>query len=419
MIHRRAFTATSSNGNGAASHFSMIQIQRLFAVAIALVVLSWSFGYNPFSDSTEASLDAYATISPSSAVMGLNDEIAFFQQEQHILPNINSILTIVETVEASTFNLGHLTNQLKSFFALFDFSSLTEFVLITTDKDTDAVKQTVADALSLYKGHAPPEALFRYLTYSDCADELNPNSKAYVSGVPSTSQQQLARLACAQHINTPFYLNLETGVFFAKASNALSLFKESNCSTYSAVCNPEKTLSYQAKNDIYPITERDLEQKSLLISSASLLQTAVALDWRPAIGVMPQVFATKVAVQMGPYLRQKFNVESWQTYLLKHAYPDRRSKRQSLSVVTPLWDAYNLYWLYATRACAFENYHVPGSVLQATAFWTHDMFNQWSACDIFHQPLKMGIMSLVHPDVGIPASSVWSKMQPCLAQTSN
>ena len=394
----------------------MIQIQKLFALATALVVLSWSFGYNPFSDSTAASLDTYASISPTAAINGLFDEIAPFQQEQHVLPTSNSILTVVETVEATVFNLGHLQNQLKSFFTLFDVSTLAEFVIITSDQDASVVKQTVAEAIQQHEGWTPSDGLFRYLTNSDCADELNPNSKAFVSGATSTAQQQLARLACARHINTPFYLNLETGVFFARSASAFSFFKESNCSTYSAVCNPEKTLSYQAKNDIYPITERDLEQKSLLVSSASLLQTAVALDWRPAIGVMPQVFAKEVAVQMGPYLRQKFNVVSWQTYLLKHAYPDRRSKRQSLSVVTPLWDAYNLYWLYATRACAFENYHVPGSVLQATAFWTHDKFDQWTACDTFHQPLKHGIMSLVHPDAGVSASSVWSKMQPCLSQ---
>lgn len=410
------FTAVSSNSNGCASLLSMIHIQKVFTVATLLLVLSWSFGYNPFSDSTGESLNTYASISPSSSVKGLNDEVASFQQHQHILSNIDSILTFVETIDATPFNLGHLQNQLKSFFTLFDVSTLAEFIFITSNEGADAVKRTVNDALQQHGANTAPDSLFRYLTYSDCAEELNPNSKAYVSGTTSAAQQQLARLACAKHLKTPFYLNLEPGVFFARSSNALSFFKESNCSTYSAVCNPEKLQSYQAKNDIYPITERDLEQKTLLVSSASMLQIAVALDWRPAIGVMPQVFSKEVAIQMGSYLQQQFNVDSWPTHLLRHAYPARRSKRQSLSVVTPLWDAYTLYWLYATQACAFENYHVPGSVLQATAFWTQDMFDHWSACDTFHQPLKKGIVSLVHPNVGIAASSVWSKMQPCLTQ---
>lgn len=393
----------------------MKQIQRLFTAAAALVVLSWIFGYNPFRDGTAALSDApQAIVSPSSAKFEPYEEFATFQQQQHTLSGMTKLLTVVETVEASSFSLGHLQNQLKSFFALFDTPTLAEFVLITTDKDADAVKSAVGQARNQHHGKTVPESLFRYLTYSECADELDPNSKSYFSGATASLQQQLARLACAKHITTPFYLNLETGVFFARSCNALSFFKESNCSAYSAVCNPQNTRSYQAKNDIYPITERDFDQKAMLLSSASLLKTAVAVDWRPAIGVMPQIFAKDVALQLGEHLRQKFKVESWQTYLLRNAYPDKLNKRQSLSDVAPSWDAYNLYWLYAVRACVFENYHVPGSVLQASAFWTQQQFDQWTACDTFHQPPKMGLMSLVHSDVGIPASTVWSKIEPCL-----
>lgn len=413
---RRVSGAIGSNSNGCAVFCSMIHIQKLFTAATCLLVLSWSFGFNPFSDSPAESADTFASISPASAMQGLDDGFASFQQQQHVLPDVNNILTFVEPIDATPFSLGHLQNQLRSFFTLFDIKTLAEFVFITSAEGAAAVKQTVAEAIQQHEDSAIPDSLFRYLTYAECAEELNPNSKAYVSGASTSAQQQLARLACAKHIKTPFYLNLESGVFFARSSDALSFFKQSNCSTYSAVCNANKDQSYQAKNDIYPITERDLEQKTLLVTSAALLQTAVALDWRPAIGVMPQVFSTAIALQMDPYLRQQMKVDSWQSHLLKHAYPMRRSKRQSLSVVTPLWDAYNLYWLYATRACAFDNYHAPGSVLQATALWTQDMFDQWTACDMFHQPLKTGIVSLVHPDVGIPPSSVWSKMQPCLPQ---
>ncbi len=352
-----------------------------------------------------------------------NDYPPLFMQEQLALTSIHGILSFLETVEATEGSLGRLQNQLKTFFALFDISSLAEFVFVTSDEDAEAVKQIVQHVANQYQQVTIPSDLFRFLTHSDCSEELAPSRKPY-TGLSSSSKHQLLRLACAQHIKTAYYANLETEIFFTRQSNALSFFKESNCHSYSAVCNSDKTLSYQAANDIYPILERGAEQQALLLGSAALLRLEVAIDWRPAIGVMPQVFSTDVAKQLGSYIQNKFQVKSWQAFLLDQAYPDKltiSSRRALLDVfgAEPVWDAYNVYWLFATRACVFENFHVPGSVLQATAVWSAEMFHAWSPCtDTFHQPPKLGVVSLVHPSTNIAPSEIWDKIQPCLTTAS-
>ncbi len=399
----------------------MTQVQKLFAVVVGLVIFGWLTGFNPLRHSNSGSSDAQTQVMdlPDTAVE--NDEPPLFRQEQLALNSMQGILSFLETVESTQASLGRLQNQLKTFFVLFDVSSLAEFIFVTSEEDAAAVKQTVQEVTNQHQQVSVPAGLFRYLTYSDCSDELDSSSKAY-TGSSALSKQQLVRLSCAQHINTPYYANLDTEIFFTRSADAMSFFKESSCSSYSAVCNSDRTMSYQAANDIYPISERGAEQQSLLLGSAALLRLQVAIDWRPAIGVMPQVFSTEVAKQLGSYVQGKFQVKSWQAFLLDQAHPDKLSQRRALSQSlnnNPVWDAYNVYWLYATRACVFENFHVPGSVLQATAVWSAENFDAWSPCtDTFHQPPKLGVMSLVHPSTNVSPSDVWDKIQPCLISTA-
>ena len=399
----------------------MTPFQKICAVVAAVVILSWLTGFSPLghssSDTFTDGLDGAAKVIELSDTAVETDEPPLFQQKQLTLSNVEEVLSFLETVEATPDSLGRLQNQLKTFFALFDTSTLAEFVLVTTDEDAASIKQTVEEVTSQHRQKSVPTGLFRYLTYADCASELDSTSKVF-TGASTVLKQQLVRLACAQHIRTPFYVNLETEVFFTRSSNAMSFFKESKCHPYSAVCNSDSTLSYQAANDIYPITERGAEQQSLLLGSAALLRLEAAIDWRPAIGVMPQVFATDLAKQVGVYVQNKFQVKSWQSYLLDQAHPDKLSHRRSLlslSSDAPIWDAYNVYWLFATRACVFENFHVPGSVLSATAVWSAESFDAWSPCrDTFHLPPKQGVVSLVHPSTNVVPVDVWAKIEPCL-----
>ena len=395
----------------------MTQAQKLFVLVLGVVVLGWLTGFRPVKQSSSSPSAATTQVVELADTAVENDYPPLFQHQQLSIQDDKQLLTFLETVDSSPESLGRLENQLKTFFALFDLSTLFQFVLATSEDDASSVKQTVQDVISQHAHLQIPADLFRYLVYSECSDQLSSSSKAFTAASTFT-KHQLARLACANQIQTPFYVNIETEVFFTRSSNALSFFKESDCSSYSAVCNSDKTRSYQAANDIYPISERGAEQQALLLGSAAVLRLQVAIDWRPAIGVMPQVFSTDVAKQLGAYIEDKFEVKSWQAFLLDHTHPDKMVQRRSLAQTLftgPAWDAYNVYWLFATRACVFENFHVPGSVLQAAAVWSAEMFHQWSPCEsTFHQPAKQGVVSLVHPSTNIPSEDVWSKIQPCL-----
>ena len=402
----------------------MTQAQKICAVFASLVILGWLTGFSPVGKSSHSSKSSYADGDNGQAkIIELSDTAAelddppLFQQKQLKLSSLNSILSVLETVEATPDSLGRLQNQLKTLLAFFDTSSLAEFIFVTSEEDAGSVKQTVQEVTGQHQQTTVPAGFFRYLTYAECTEELDVSSKSN-TGASTPLKQQLVRLSCAQHIRTPFYVNLETEAFFTRSSNAMSFFKESKCHPYSAVCNSDSTLSYQAANDIYPISERGAEQQAVLLGSAALLRLEVALDWRPAIGVMPQVFGTELAKQVGVYVQNKFQVKSWQSYLLDQAHPDKLSHHRSLSGSSgdaPVWDAYNVYWLFATRACVFENFHVPGSVLQASAVWSAEDFRAWKPCqDTFQQPPKQGVVSLVHPSTNVLPADVWAKIEPCL-----
>ena len=413
---RGSYSARGQSHVAAWPH-SMTQVQKVVALVAGLLVLAWLSGFSLMRHGSSHEGQARVIKLPDTAVE--NDFSPLFQQEQLALSSMQGILSFLETVESTQASLGRLQNQLQTLFAFFDLASLSEFILVTSDADAAAVRHTVQEVTNQHQRITTPDGIFRFLTYSQCSDQIDTNSRAY-NGASTMSKQQLARLSCAQHIKSPFYANLETEVFFTRPSNALSFFKEASCSSYSAVCNSGRTLSYQAANDIYPVMDRDAEQRAVLLGSASLLRWQVAVDWRPAMGVMPQVFATEVSKQLGSYVQKKFKVASWQAFLLDQAHPDKLTHGRTLSQsilrsAAPVWDAYNVYWLFATRACVFENFHVPGSVLQASAVWTPELFHAWSPCtETFHQPPKLGVVSLVHPSTNVSPSSVWEKIQPCL-----
>ncbi|KAL3132839.1 hypothetical protein ABBQ38_006764 [Trebouxia sp. C0009 RCD-2024] len=394
----------------------MTQSQKTCAVVAALVILGWLSGFKPWGN-IFAGDDGQAQIIELSDTAADTEEFPLFQQKQLQIGSLKGLLCVLETVEATPDSLGRLQNQLKTLLAFFDVSSLAEFILVTSEEDAAAVKQAVQQVASQHPQTPIPAEFFKYLTYADCTEQLDASSSV-LTAASTPAKQQLARLSCAPHIKTPFYLNLDIEAFFTRSSNALSFFKESDCHPYSAVCSSETNMSYQAANDIYPIMERGIEQQSLLLGSAALLRIDIAIDWGPAIGVTPQVFATDLAKQVGIYVQNKFQVKSWQSYLLEQAHPDILSHRRSLSDATddaPVWDAFNVYWLFATRACVFENFHVPGSVLQASAVWSAEAFHAWMPCqDTFQQAPKQGVVSLVHPSTNVPPADVWAKIEPCL-----
>lgn len=84
------------------------------------------------------------------------------------------------------------------------------------------------------------------------------------------------KLACASIITTPYYLLLDTDVFFVKHSSARDLLMESSCTNWSPVCDRHRKLAYQAKNDCYPLVNRTEEQLVWMQATAKTLQLEVS-----------------------------------------------------------------------------------------------------------------------------------------------
>ena len=76
------------------------------------------------------------------------------------------------------------------------------------------------------------------------------------------------------------------------------------------------------------------------------------------------------------------------------------------------WTDYMLYWVFATHANVFEDYHIDANMLQTTAIWSEEQFNNWSPCrDTFEY--DMGYFSSIQGSIGLSADKVWDKMTEC------
>ena len=223
------------------------------------------------------------------------------------------------------------------------------------------------------------------------------------------------KLSCAQIVTTPYYLVLDTDVFFVKRFGAQDLFKTSQCSRLSAVCDKKGRTAFQAKNDIYPIFNRTEDQLIWMEASALTLKMAVPLDWREAIGVTPQILATDVSLGLGRFIVDRFNTGSWTQYLLDELfYRYKKDYRELGEAWRPPWTEYDLYWIFATYACVWEKYHVAGTVLQDKAIWSKTDFDAWQPCQDTFVTQHDGYFNLVQSRIQLDPAVIWDKISACL-----
>ncbi|KAK9814725.1 hypothetical protein WJX72_010548 [[Myrmecia] bisecta] len=261
-----------------------------------------------------------------------------------------------------------------------------------------------------------PADLFRLVTDGDCAKELAVGTRfdRERETFPGWIKQQVVKLACASLVQTPFYLILDTDIFLANKASVKDLFRESDCTSYSAVCDPDKLVSFQAKNDMYPLANRSSHQLAWTQNSAHLLQLDVPLDWRIAMGVTPQIMATDIALGLANFIQERFKLPSWQAFLLESLTWHQIDYKASGMEWTPPWTEYTLYWIYASHACILDDYHTPAEVLQQNAVWGLDDFKAWNACkDTFNN--GQAYFSLVQSRWQLDPDLIWKKIKPCLA----
>ncbi len=153
-------------------------------------------------------------------------------------------------------------------------------------------------------------------------------------------------------------------------------------------------------------------------NSAETLQLDVLFDWEYAIGVTPQILATDISLQLAQYIQNRFQVDSWVAYLLE-VFADRNQRNWDANHELqhdPAWTEYSIYYTFAQHAQVFEKYHATSVVLQQSAVWTQEQYDEWEPCqDTFD--VDYGYLSLVQSNLKIPAEAVWDRMQPCWHST--
>ena len=74
-------------------------------------------------------------------------------------------------------------------------------------------------------------------------------------------RQQVVKLACAQHISTPFFIVIDADMFAVHPFKASDVFHHLPCDDEVAVCSRDGTVGYHSKNDV-ELTGYDLANVS-------------------------------------------------------------------------------------------------------------------------------------------------------------
>lgn len=371
----------------------------------SLLVLSTFLLLTSTSQAASSTVGRYPDLLPPST----QPSKPLFKHKRWNVDPQGGLLSVVVPVYPMPSELGALRNQLRTFARFFDTSSVAEYIIASPAAD---VTNTIAYLQNVISESANLSTVqFRVVSDGDCVPEMEAGMPAATeNSYPGWAKQGLVKLACAKLVQTPFYLLLDTDTFFVHHAKADDLFKHYLCTEFSPVCDKARKIGYQAKNDVYPLYHRTEDQLQWLLETSKTLQLSVPLDWRAALGVTPQIVSTDVAQQLGVWIEHRFRQKSWTEYLLEFL-PPAYNKGGDNGWATP-WTDYMLYWVFATHVNVFEDYHTDANMLQTTAIWSEEQFNNWSPCrDTFEY--DMGYFSSIQGSIGLPADKVWDKMTEC------
>jgi len=347
-------------------------------------------------------------------------DAAKFQPGHWDINSGRELLSILLPVVPNHLEFGYVRNQLRTFHSLFDLESIAAWLIVTPHEHLQSMQRFFS--YELHKDLPGMRAdLFQVVEDGQCASELLPDSMYKdLTLWPGWTRQQVVKLACAHLMKTPFYLVLDADVFAARRAHALDLFVTDSCDQQAHhICDTQQSISYRCKNDCYPMAggEEDWHMRWWR-NSAETLQLDVPFDWEYAIGVTPQILATDISLQLGQYIQNRFQVDSWVAYLLE-VFADRNQRNWDANHELqhdPAWTEYSIYYVFAQHAQMFEQYHATSVVLQQSAVWTQEQYDMWEPCrDTFDA--DYGYLSLVQSNLKIPAEAVWARMQPCWHST--
>ena len=325
----------------------------------------------------------------------------------------HDLLTIVVPVLSHPEELAKFEIQLRSLAEFFHGSSVKEMLLIVPAFGMTILEEFLQRHVI---GHLHNLPMFTVVSDETTAPDLR-GVKLQVDeqaehDLPGYIRQQVLKLAISALIQTPFFLVLDTDIQFAHPFSAQDLFRTGVCSKTSPVCSLDGSIAFYAKTDVYDLKARTGDEQAWRASTASFLQLELPRNWLFAIGSTPQIFATDLARQLGPWLQQRFGVTRWQNFLLEGRTGMSRAER---SWRMP-WTEFNLYGLYSNHQAAWALYHSHGRLLQDRRIMSQADFEHWQPCiETFGGTFRRGrgFFSTVASQSKVSAAEVWDKVGPC------
>ena len=232
-------------------------------------------------------------------------------------PSKGELVTFVLPLKASEAEFGYLRNQLTLFERHLNFTGVREILILMPSDGIPKAMKTLKEAIKHLKRiqqlqiRLAPEALsVPDLLEGSAAAARFSTAKGWV-------RQQIVKMGAAELVETPFMLMLDADIFLLKTMSGIDLFKTSECTASSPVCDSKGALEYRAKVDLLPINFGDTDSLRWWGNSAMVLQLNVTFgDWKTALGITPQVVSTDLFKELGYFIQKRFDVPSWRAYLL-------------------------------------------------------------------------------------------------------
>lgn len=235
----------------------------------------------------------------------------------NVNPSRGELVTFVLPLKASEAEFGYLRNQLVLFERHLDFTGVREILILMPADGIPKAMSTLKEAIKNLKHiqqlpiRLAPEALsVPDLLEGSTAAKRFSSAKGWV-------RQQIVKMGAAELVETPFMLMLDADIFLLRKMSGVDLFKTSECTASSPVCDSKGETAFKAKVDLLPINFGDTDSLRWWGNSAMVLQLNVTFgDWKTALGITPQVVSTDLFKELGYFIQKRFDVPSWRAYLL-------------------------------------------------------------------------------------------------------
>jgi hypothetical protein len=277
---------------------------------------------------------------------------------------------------------------------------LEEFIIVTRSADMEAVRSAVQTGLNQQKLRILDENTIcpEFLDDPETPSQWPKPNKGWY-------RQQLIKLAIHEHVQTEFYMTVDSDVIFTKPFSPDSLFKDGR-----------GLLNTQYANDFKQLYREDIAAKEVKIRRARYKDAGMVLKCsRPDqyldrwYGETPVLLSSKIVHGLTRHIENTWD-QPW---------------RQVLLQMLP-WTEYALYFQYAEFAGLLEKYHYAGDMNSVLNLEN----SLWRPADDYRYPCQLadwdtskafdsktgGVAIVVQSYLGYPVDEVADKVLPYIDQ---